>query len=242
MVNLKPDECRVLGVLVEKAQTTPQQYPLTMNGLVLGCNQKNNRHPVVEWDEDRVYNALDSLRTKGLVREANLSGSRVAKYRHVAREALSVETPELVVLAELLMRGPQSAGELRQNASRMHPVESLEAVTVILEGLRKREPAMVRELPRRAGERATRWRQLLCPELHSNEDGGGIGGTAPSEMGVEHRSERSSTTSDNGGADRGLAARVDRLERELETLRDEVRRLAKCGSGVNSQAATGSDA
>ena len=232
MITLKPDECRVLGVLVEKAQTTPQQYPLTMNGLVLGCNQKNNRHPVVEWDEDRVYNAVDSLRAKGLVREANLSGSRVAKFRHIAREALGVETAELVILAELLMRGPQSAGELRQNASRMHPVESLEAVMGVLEGLRKREPAMVKELPRRPGERATRWRQLLCPELHLSDEHAGVSEEAPRSHGQAADSTGSVRAAQSAAiADAGLAGRVERLERDVEELKAAVRAL-RDGGGV----------
>jgi uncharacterized protein YceH (UPF0502 family) len=128
MLQLTPHECRVLGVLVEKAQTTPQQYPLTLNALVSGCNQKNNREPVLELSEEQVQAALDGLRQKGMAREVMLSGSRVDKFRHVAREALEIDTGELVILSELLLRGPQTIGELRGRAARMHPLETTDVV------------------------------------------------------------------------------------------------------------------
>lgn len=227
MTPLTPDECRVLGVLIEKAQTTPQQYPLSINALTLGCNQKNNRHPVVEWDEERVYRAVDSLRAKGLVREANLTGSRVPKFRHVAREVFSVDTPELVVLAELMLRGPQSAGELRQNASRMHPMESLDAAQTILNALAARQPPMARELPRRSGERASRWRQLLCPELHKSDESAPVDSPAHPER---HQPRPSGpATAQHAPADLRIAA----LESEVHELRSQVtdltRRIAAAG-------------
>mgnify|MGYP001160564531 CR=1 FL=1 len=224
MLQLTPNECRVLGVLVEKAQTVPAQYPMTVNSIVLGANQKNNRDPVTNLSEEDVYEALDSLRAKGLVREAMLSGSRVSKFRHLAREVLGVDTEELVVLTELLLRGPQSPGELRSRASRMHPLESVEKVEQILRNLMRpreasgdtpaREP-LVRELPRRPGERANRYVQLLCPDLHpldgpiaaSHEHAGTPAGAAPP-------------------ASSELAARVDELEAEVRRLRAAVRRLA----------------
>ena len=137
MPTLTPDEIRVLGVLVEKALTTPAQYPLSLNAVVVGCSQKNNRSPVLEYGEDRVYDALDGLKAKGLAREAMLSGSRVAKFRQVGMEALKVSLTELVVLAELMLRGPQTVGEIRRNASRMHPIESLEACQQVLDGLER---------------------------------------------------------------------------------------------------------
>jgi uncharacterized protein YceH (UPF0502 family) len=163
---LSPDECRVLGTLIEKAQTTPAQYPLSLNSIVVGVNQKSNRWPVVTIDEDRALRALDGLRAKGLAREVSLAASRVEKFRHVAREALGVSTGELVLLAELLLRGPQTVGELRGRASRMHPFESLEAVQTILEAMAARETPLVRELPPSPGSRAKRWMQLLAPALH----------------------------------------------------------------------------
>src|SRR4051812_49801787 len=120
MLTLNANEARVLGVLVEKAQTTPAQYPMTLNAMVNGANQKNNREPVTNLSEDQVFEALEGLRTKRLANEVMLSGSRVQKYRHIARESLGIQTSELVILTELLLRGPQTIGELQGRASRMH--------------------------------------------------------------------------------------------------------------------------
>lgn len=174
MIQLSPDECRVLGTLIEKAHTTPAAYPLTLNALTTGVNQKSNRLPVVNLDEDRVMDALDGLKRKGLARDVLLTGSRVTKFRHIAREALGVDTAQLVVLTELLLRGPQTPGELRQNASRMHPLDSLETVQGVLVSLIDRAAgpdgvkpeALVRELAPAAGTRAARYAQLICPTLH----------------------------------------------------------------------------
>ncbi len=224
MVTLKPDECRVLGVLIEKALTTPQQYPLSLNSLTVGCNQKNCRSPITDFDEDRVFDAVESLRSKGLVREAMLSGSRVAKFRHVAREVLNVETPALVVLAELMLRGPQTAGELRSNASRMHPIESLEALQGVLASLMRPEEPMVREVP---GGHARRYVQLLCPGLHALDEPSDSGGPPAASRG-ESGSAASATPTP------GLAARVDALEREVQRLKDALQRVAlESGISIN---------
>lgn len=170
MLTLTPNECRVLGTIIEKAQTVASQYPITLNALMTGCNQKNNRSPVTNLDESAVLDALDSLRAKKLVSEVMLSGSRVSKYRHMARETIPVSTLELVILAELLLRGPQSLAELRTNASRMHAIESPEAARTILDGLLSAHgdrPALVKEVPAPPGGRGTRFLQLLSPDLHS---------------------------------------------------------------------------
>jgi uncharacterized protein YceH (UPF0502 family) len=219
MVTLTKDECRVLGVLVEKALTTPAQYPLTLNGVTLGCNQKNNRDPVTNLSEERVFDAIDKLRQRGLARELMLSGSRVPKFRHMAREVLEVTTPELVVLAELLMRGPQTMGELRGRATRMHPIESLEECQSIVDALRGRAEPMVKELPPAPGSRAKRYAQLLCPDLHpldhvSSDGGGGDDGEAHGE-------------SSGAGASRAeLEGRIERLEAEVGVLRLAIQKLA----------------
>lgn len=227
MVQLKPDECRVLGVLVEKALTTPAQYPLTLNALTTGCNQKNNRHPVVNWDEDRVMDALDGLRGKGLVREAMLSGSRVAKFRHLAREVLHVDTSQLVVLSELFLRGPQSIGDIRQNASRMHPIESLEVCKAILDGLMRAEgegetarAQMVKEVPPPPGSRARLYVQLLCPDLHR------LDSVAASSRDDHDRDEGGGTESGGGSGKPGLAARVEALEGEVARLKAALTKFA----------------
>ncbi len=174
MSTLTADEIRVLGVLVEKALTTPAQYPLSLNAVAVGCSQKNNRNPVQEFTEDRVYDALDKLKAKGLVREAMLSGSRVAKFRQVGLETLKVTMTELVVLAELMLRGPQTVGEIRGNASRMHPIESLESCQAVLDGLMRRGPEaggliagpLVKEVAPPPGSRARLFAQLLSPDAH----------------------------------------------------------------------------
>lgn len=214
MIQLTADECRVLGVLVEKAQTTPGQYPLTLNGLVLGCNQKNNREPVTELSEDAVLTALDGLRAKALVREAMLSGSRVAKYRHIARETLAVSTEELVVLAELMLRGPQSAGELRGRASRMHPLESLDSVQVVVDRLAARDEPLAEKLPPGPGSRAVRYAQRLCPGLHPVEGDGSV------------RAARGDEDRRGAGPSQSVAERLERLEAEVASLRRALGRLA----------------
>lgn len=206
MTPLTPNECRVLGVLVEKAQTTPAQYPLTLNALVAGCNQKNNRDPVTELSEDDVLEALDGLRAKGLAREVDMAGSRVPKYRHVAREGLSVDTNQLVVLTELLLRGPQTVGEIRSRAGRMHPLESVEVVENILDSLITREFPLVKRLSPLPGTRAERFQQMLCPALHP------VQAAAPSGGGGPVAPVRPVT-------DAALQQRVAALEAEVASLR-----------------------
>ena len=214
---LLPDECRVLGVLVEKAQTTPAQYPLTLNGVITACSQKNNRDPVRDYAEEAVVYALDGLRAKGLARELSMEGSRVPKYRHIAREALQVDTSQLVVLAELLLRGPQTVGELRTHASRMHPLESTEVVQSVLQAMADRPEPLVREVPPSPGSRAPRWAQLLCPQLHPLDrpsgaaDSAAVATAAPSASMMGPLSE--------------LAARVDRLEAQVAAMRSVLRNL-----------------
>jgi uncharacterized protein len=166
MVHLTADECRVLGVLVEKAHTVATQYPMSLNSLVTGCNQKSNRNPVININEDRVVKALESLRDKHLVLFANTAGSRVMKYRHNCRETLEIGTNELVVLTELLLRGPQTAGEIRTRASRMHKLGSLEELGNLLQFMMDRAEPLIRSVPPSPGSRAGRYAQLLCPHLH----------------------------------------------------------------------------
>ena len=166
MIELTPDECRVLGTLIEKALTTPAQYPLSLNSLVTGVNQKSNRDPVVEIDDDRALTALDGLRTKGLVRDVSFTGARVEKFRHLAGEALEVRAPEMAILAELLLRGPQTSGELRARATRMAAFDSIEAVEGTLESLAAAERGFVRKIAPSPGSRAPRWVQCLCATLH----------------------------------------------------------------------------
>src|SRR3954470_13670382 len=166
MVELTADEARIIGVLVEKGQTTPESYPLTVNAIVNGANQKNNRFPVTNIDEGDAMSAVIGLRNKGLVVQQDGHGQRVPKFRHQFKEKMVLSTPEMVILAELFLRGPQTLGELRGRASRMHPLESLDVVKDMLRALTEREEPLVRELPPLPGSRAERYVQLLCPDLH----------------------------------------------------------------------------
>jgi uncharacterized protein YceH (UPF0502 family) len=218
MLELLPDECRVLGTLIEKALTTPGQYPLSLNSLVTGVNQKNNRDPVVEIDEDAALRAVDGLRAKGLARDVSFTGSRVEKYRHTAGEALELRPPELSLLSELLLRGPQTVGELRGRAGRMHPFESLEVVENVLKALSERTAPLfplVRELPPAPGSRAPRWMQLLCEDLHP------ITGMA-SPLAAPVRVEAGPSAADRIA---GLERRVQELEARLAEQESVVAQL-----------------
>jgi uncharacterized protein YceH (UPF0502 family) len=223
MLHLSPDESRVLGVLIEKATTTPEQYPLSLNAVVNGANQKNNRDPVTSMDETAAFEALESLRGKGLAIRSDMAGSRVNKYKHAAAEALRMRPGETAILAELLLRGPQTLGELRGRASRMHPFESLEVVKQMLAALSEREEPLVRELPPMPGSRAERYAQLLCPEAQEAQAAGA--GEEPSEI----SNLRSGTSDAKSAASESpaLVARVAALESEVTGLRDALRRLAQ---------------
>lgn len=206
-IELDALESRVFGVLVEKAMTTPDQYPLTINSTTNGSNQKSNRQPVLQLDEEDVSRALDSLEAKYLVRRVYPGNSRVEKYCHNGKEALGLDAPALAIVAELLLRGPQTIGELRGHAGRMVELASLDAVLEILTRLIDEE--YVRRLPPLPGSRAERFVQLLSPDLHP-VDGGGAAPTAG--RGVPAAPE--------------LLERIDRLEAEVSRLREIVDRLA----------------
>lgn len=213
MIQLQPDECRVLGVLIEKAQTTPAQYPLSINGIVTGANQKNNREPVANFDEERALRAVDLLRRNRLVVEVDMSGSRVLKYRHEARDVLNVRTPALVVLAELLLRGPQTIGELRSRASRMHPFESMEAVKATLDSMMEGEEPLIQQVAPAPGSRAERYAQLLCPDLHPIQ--------------VSRSAEDAGTGGSSESGDEETPLRVTRLEGRVEHLESKLRDQSK---------------
>ncbi len=158
-LNLTALEGRILGALVEKELTTPEYYPLTLNALVAACNQKNNREPQMQLVADEVEQGLATLQyEKKLVGTYTGAGSRVVKYLHRLTETLGVEAPELAILCELLVRGPQTPGELRGRAARMHPFASPAEVKVVLDALAARQPdPYVVELPRAAGCKENRY-------------------------------------------------------------------------------------
>jgi acyl-CoA reductase-like NAD-dependent aldehyde dehydrogenase/uncharacterized protein YceH (UPF0502 family) len=159
---LSVEEARVLGCLMEKSVTTPDNYPLSINALITACNQSTNREPVVAYDESTVERALEALRSKDLCRRVRLTGQRVVKHRHVIDEALPLTVPQFAVLGVLLLRGAQTPGELKQRTDRWHSFRSLDDVEATLQQLRERE--LVRHLERRPGQKEARWQQLLADE------------------------------------------------------------------------------
>jgi hypothetical protein len=157
-----PAELRVLGCLIEKQRTTPDVYPLSLNALRLACNQSTNRDPVVEYDEPTIRDAIQRLSSRGWVRLASGPGSRAVKYRHLFDEALGVSGSEISLLAVLMLRGPQTIGELKSRSERLHRFESTAEVDGTLRGLAQRE--LVAQLDRRPGQKEERWAQLLGGE------------------------------------------------------------------------------
>lgn len=209
-IELAPHEARVIGCLIEKEIATPEQYPLSLNALVNACNQKSNREPVMDLDEATVQRSLDALTKKYLVSEETGYGSRVAKYRHrfcnTEYGKLKFSPRELAIVCELLLRGPQTPGELRSRASRLCPLKDVSEVEHALEQLAAREdgPFVVR-LPREPGRRESRYAHLF---------GGAI------EVGEE------TEMPDSPAAPGQLEQRVARLEEEVARLTALVERLA----------------
>jgi len=160
-VRLTAEQTRVLGCLAEKEATTPDGYPLSTNALVLACNQRSSRDPVVDYDERTVTATLLSLRELGLARTARGDGSRVYKHSHLLREALALDPAALAVLSVLMLRGPQTAGELRTRTERQHPFASLESLEGTLGKLAARDEPLVERLPRAPGQKEARWRELV---------------------------------------------------------------------------------
>jgi len=190
---------------------------VTVNGVVSGANQKNNRDPITTLDEGDVRSALISLRNKGLVVQQDAPGQRSAKFRHQVKERLGINTPEMVVLAELLLRGPQTLGELRGRASRMHPIDTLEMAKNVIDGLIAKAKPMVQQIAPAAGSRAERYAQLLCPDLHPTDAGSAATDDA-ARAEQPHRVTSGSASS--------LAERVAALEGELAVLRGAITKLA----------------
>jgi len=178
---MEPDgvEIRVVGCLVEKQRTTPDAYPLSLNALRLACNQSTNREPVVDYDEATVSDALRRLALRGWTRLASGAGSRARKYRHLLPEALGVEDDEVALLAVLMLRGPQTPGELKQRSERLHSFVDLASVQQTLERLLERE--LVVRHPRRPGQKEDRYEQVV---------GGGGGEAAPPPPAGEDRLDR----------------------------------------------------
>jgi uncharacterized protein YceH (UPF0502 family) len=169
-------EIRIIGSLIEKELTTPEYYPLTLNALKNACNQKNNRNPVVSFDENLIEPVLNKLRDKSLARRVTGSDIRVPKYKQGFTEELNLQPDETAVICELMLRGPQTPGELKGRASRMFNFDSLSQVDEVLQRLLNREQHMVIKLPRQSGMKESRYAHLLSgepeinnPEIRENE-------------------------------------------------------------------------
>lgn len=205
-MELSPAETRVLGCLIEKERTTPENYPLSLNSLISACNQLTNREPILTLGDREVEDALDSLRQKKLATVIFGAGSRVQKYRHILADIYNFSPQEYALLCVLLLRGPQTAGELRQRADRMAPFAALADVENVLNAMAEGDEPLVRLLPARPGQKERRYVQLLSGEP------------------VEPAAEPPAATALAGAAPTS-AGRLDALEAEIATLRGELAEL-----------------
>ena len=201
---LNDHEVRVLGALIEKDITTPDYYPMSLNALVNACNQKNNREPVTELTEDEVRTAIDSLDAKDLAGAARGIDARVTKYEHRLDEVFNLTRGETAILCVLLLRGPQTPGELRGRTERMFRFDELSDVQSTLQRMSSREPSMVRVLPRQPGTKESRYKHLLAGDTPDAET------SAPAIS--------SSTTG---------PSRLETLEQEVRSLREDVSELQR---------------
>jgi len=200
-----PIEARILGALVEKQLTTPEYYPLTLNALVNACNQKNNRDPVMTLSESEVSNSIERLRDRNLVYVFYGSTSRVPKYKHMLPTYYELEPAEVAVMAVLMLRGPQTLGELRERTSRMHEFSGLDEVQQTLNDLATREDPLVLRLERLPGQKDARFAQLLTGPID-------LEALAAAHTTREQRSESSNE-------------RIAKLESEVAALRTDVESL-----------------
>ena len=200
---LTETEVRVLGSLVEKQLTTPEYYPMTLNALVAACNQKSNRDPVVSYDESTVTEALDSLRDKNLVYTFHGSTSRVVKYKHMLPNVYELDPAETAVMDVLMLRGPQTVGEIRGRTDRLFDFSGLPEVQETLDKLARRDEPLVVRLERQIGQKDARYAHLLSGEIDVS--------TLPVQR------ERLATASSND--------QVEQLQSEIEAIKDEIAQL-----------------
>ncbi len=217
---LSPLEARILGVLVEKQHTVPDTYPMTLNALTTGCNQKTSRDPVMNAGESEVLRAIDRLRGVDLVIES--SGGRVQRYEQNVRRVIPMPTEALALLATLALRGPQTAAELRQHAERLHRFADVSSVEAFLDEMAARDGgALVVRLPRAPGAREARWAHLLCGpaavDAASGRADGVAAGARPGPVGQRH--------DDDQVPWHALATDVDALRDEVRGLREEIAAL-----------------
>ena len=205
--NLSEIEVRVLGCLVEKQLTTPEYYPLTLNALVTACNQKSNRDRVVSYDEATVMQALDTLRERNLVYVFHGSTSRVVKYKHMLPSVYELDPAATAAITVLMLRGPQTIGEIRGRTDRLYDFESLVQVQEMLDALTRRNEPLVVKLERQAGQKDARYAHLLSGE-------------------VDIETVAVAPARDRSAGDRHLSERVEKLEQDVERLSGEIESLS----------------
>lgn len=205
---LSAEEVRVLGSLLEKAKTTPEYYPLTLNSLVSACNQKSSRKPVVQYDENTVINALDSLKKRSLISTVVGGGSRVVKYKHNLAIQYPLLPQDLAIICLLLLRGPLTPGEINSNSGRLYDFESISEVVELLNKLETNDPPFVKLTSKKAGQKEVRYVHLLS---EFNED--------------EYESDAINNLTESSSTIAALTERVSVLETELSTLRAEFDKL-----------------
>ncbi|MGE0112433.1 YceH family protein [Aquabacterium sp.] len=214
---LTPEEARVLAVLVEKQHTVPDSYPLSLNALTLGCNQKTARDPVMQLSEAEVLDAVNGLRELSLVNE--VSGSRVVRFDHNAARGLGVPSQAVALLTLLMLRGPQTAAELRLHTERLHRFADVSSVEAFLDELAAKEPPRVVKLPRAPGARESRWVHLLCGDVVAPAHGDASAGYA-------HAAHQGPATDELQAEITALREEQARMAAEIVSLRDLVTRLA----------------
>jgi len=211
---LTATEVRVLGSLIEKDITTPEYYPLSLNALVNACNQKSNREPVMQLDEDAVRDALEGLQQQRMAGPARGTDSRVTKYEQRLQEVFNFTRPEIAVLCVLLLRGPQTPGELRGRAERLHRFEALEDVQSALQKLMQREPPLAKILPRQPGTKESRYAHLLAGDVAGLEESSPVGAPVGPNTADAERVVR-------------LEEEVAELRREFSEIKDQLERFRK---------------
>jgi len=211
-VKLTPAEARVLGSLIEKEITTPDYYPLSMNALINACNQRSNREPVMDIDDDDLRQALHSLEAKQLAGRARSADGRVTKYEHWLGEAFNFSRAETALICVLLLRGPQTPGELRSRTERLHEFIEISDVIAGLQKLMERDPSLVALLPRQPGARESRYAHLLCGPVES------VSTSTPGSPATD--SPISNPVLDDRIAQ--LESTVAELQREVATLREKI--------------------
>jgi uncharacterized protein len=213
-LRLTATEVRVLGSLIEKDITTPEYYPLSLNALVNACNQKSNRDPVMQLDEDAVRDALEGLQQQRMAGPARGADSRVTKYEQRLQEVFNFTRPEIAVLCVLLLRGPQTPGELRGRAERLHRFEALEDVQSALQKLMQREPPLAKILPRQPGTKESRYAHLLAGNVVVVEESSQVVAPVGPNTADAERIAR-------------LEEEVAELRREFSEIRDQLERFRK---------------